>query len=99
MDKMNIEKKKLKIEIFNDQYSLISDEQEAVVSKACHIVDTLMREIADKSGLHDEKKIAVLTALQMASKLVNLENSLQCYRKKCKELVDIVNKKGLGSSF
>ncbi|MFC1842960.1 cell division protein ZapA [Candidatus Dependentiae bacterium] len=96
---MNIEKKKLKIEIFNDEYSLISDEKEVVILKASQMVDTLMKEIADKSGLHDTKKVAVLAALQVASKLVNLNNSLQNYEDRHRELADIIDKKGLSSSF
>jgi len=96
-NKMNIEKRKLKIEIFNDQYSLISDEKEADVLKASLIVDKLMREIADRSSLQDEKKIAVLAALKIASKLVDLENSLQYYEQKHLEFADMIEKKVLGS--
>jgi cell division protein ZapA (FtsZ GTPase activity inhibitor) len=96
-NKMNIEKRKLKIEIFNDQYSLVSDEKEADVLKASLIVDKLMREIADRSSLQDEKKIAVLAALKIASKLVDLENSLQYYEQKHLEFADMIEKKVLGS--
>jgi len=99
MNKMNIEKKKLRIEIFNDQYSLVSDEREQDVLKASQVVDKLMREIADKSGLHDDKKIAVLAALQIANKIVNLENSLLYYEDKQRELTNIIEKKGLSSSL
>lgn len=98
-NKMNIEKRKLKIEIFNDQYSLISDEKEADILRASSIVDKLMKEIADKSNLHDEKKIAVLAALRIASKLVDLENSLQYYEQKHLEFADIIEKEGLSSSI
>lgn len=97
MSKMNIEKNKLKVEIFNEQYSLISDEKEADILKASLMVDALMREIADKSNLNDEKKIAVLAALRMASKLVNLENSLHYCNQKHLEFADIIEKKGLSS--
>ena len=89
---MNIEPKKLKIEIFNDQYSLVSDENEQDIIKASQLVDLLMKEIADKSDLHDGKKIAVLAALRMASRIVNLENSLLRYENKQRELADIIDK-------
>ena len=88
-----------KIEIFNDHYSLISDEKEADILKASFMVDKLMKEIADKSSLRDEKKIAVLAALKIASKLVDLENSLQYYEQKHLEFTDIIEKKGLSSSI
>jgi len=96
---MNIEKKKIKIEIFNEQYSLISDEDEDILLRASQIIDVLMREIAGRSSLKDEKKIAVLAALRIASKLVNAENSLQCYESRQKKLAEIIDKKGLSSSF
>jgi len=79
---MDIEKKKLKIEIFNEQYSFVSDESEQDIVKASQLVDALMREIADKSGLHDGKKIAVLAALRIANRIVNLENLLLSYEDK-----------------
>jgi len=96
---MVIEKNKLKIDIFDDQYSVISDESQEAILKASQLVDTLMREIADKSGLRDGKKIAVLSALRIASKLVDLESSLQRYEDKQRELSNIIEKKGLSSSF
>ena len=96
---MVIEKNKLKIDIFDDQYCLVSDEKEEDIVKASHLVDTLMREIANKSSLHDGKKIAVLSALRIASKLINFQNSLQNCENKQKELVNIIEKKGLSSSF
>jgi len=96
---MNIDKKKIKIEIFDDQYSLISDEKEENLLFAAKLIDTHMREIAEKSSLKDEKKIAVLAALRVASKLVNVEYSLQDYERKQKELTNIIDKKGLSSSF
>jgi len=89
---MNIEKKKLKIEIFNEQYFVISDENERDLVKASQLVDTLMREIADKSGLHDGKRIAVLAALRIANRIVNLESSLLHYEGKHQELIDIIAK-------
>jgi len=96
---MSIEKKKIKIEIFNDQYSLISDEKEDELLQASQFVDSLMKEISDKSSLKDEKKIAVLAALRIASRLINLENSLQYYEGRQKELAEMIDKKGLSSSF
>lgn len=92
MNEINIEKKKLKIDIFNDQYSLISDEKEGDVLKAAFMVDKLMREIAEKSNLRDDKKVAVLAALRIASKLIGLENSLQYCEQRHLELAKIIEK-------
>lgn len=62
---MNIEKKKYKIDIFGEEYVLISDEAESLVMSAAFFVDKVMKEI-QKSGIRDTKKIAVLAALRCA---------------------------------
>lgn len=96
---MDIDKKKIKIEIFNEQYCLISDEKKDDLLYASEIVNTFMKEIADKSSLKDEKKIAVLAALRIANKLVSLKHSLQYCESRQKELAEIIDEKGLSSSF
>jgi len=96
---MIMDKRKLKIDIFNDQYVLISDENEEDVRKASQMVDMLMKEIAKKSQLVDAKKVAVLAALRIASKLIDLESSLECCEIKHIELLDLIEKKGLSSSL
>ena len=60
--------KKYQISIFNESYTIVSDEAEHTISRAVSMVDSLMNE-AKKSGSVDSKKIAVLTALQLAVKL------------------------------
>lgn len=59
-----------KVSIFNDTYSLISDEPEERVYAAVAMVDTLMKELADKAGSVDSKRIAVLACLKTASQLL-----------------------------
>jgi len=94
---MNTENKKLKIKIFNDQYSLVSDENEQDVVKAASLVNDLMKEISEKSGIGDAKKIAVLAALKVANTLVHLEKNIACYQEKQEKLVELINKEGLSS--
>jgi len=67
------EKKSYKVQIFEEQYSLLSDESEAFVLKAAEIVDTVMKEISHQAMITDPKKIAVLSALRIADKLLNFE--------------------------
>lgn len=62
---MSNEKKKYKIDIFEQEYSLVSDEAEFLIKNAAIFVDHTMKEI-QKSGVRDSKKIAVLTALRFA---------------------------------
>lgn len=67
------EKKSYKVQIFEEQYVLSSDESEALVLKAAQIVDTAMKEISHHFAITDTKKIAVLSALRIASKMLHYE--------------------------
>jgi len=70
-------KKSYKVTIFGDQYTLVSDESETHIVQAAAAVDALMKEIADKSKVSDSKKYAIFAALQLASKLINLESEVR----------------------
>jgi cell division protein ZapA (FtsZ GTPase activity inhibitor) len=67
------EKKSYKVQIFEEHYVLSSDESEALVVKAAEIVDLAMKEISHHFAITDVKKIAVLSALRIASKLLHGE--------------------------
>lgn len=77
--KINNEKeaKSYKVSILGDQYSLMSDEPEEHVIQSALMVDSLLREIAGKSGSVDIKKNAVLAALQLASRLLYTQIRLE----------------------
>lgn len=66
--------RKYNVSILDDTYSLISDEPENHVRHAVELVDTCMRQLASKSSDIDIKKIAVLVAIQLASKMINSQN-------------------------
>lgn len=77
-----------KLLIFGDHYSIVSDESQADIAKAAAYVDALMKEISAKAAHVDEKRIAVLVALQLASKMLALESNKE-YTDGChKKLVD-----------
>lgn len=67
------EKKSYKVQIFEEHYVLSSDESEALVVKAAEMVDLAMKEISYQSAITDVKKIAVLSALRIADKLLHCE--------------------------
>jgi len=66
-------KRKYSVEIFNQTYTLVSDESEEHVARVGSYVDGIMRDIARQSAIQDTQKVAVLALLQMASKLIRLE--------------------------
>lgn len=87
MSKLN----RYKVSIFGESYLLVSDESEEHITAASHLVDKLMREIAEKTQITDSKRIAVLVALQLASKnLVDNKLVLQ-YQQSNDKLLDIVD--------
>ena len=59
--------RRIKVTIAGELYSLLSDEPEDQVQSAADEVDTLMGDIARRSGIIDTRKIAVLAALQCVS--------------------------------
>lgn len=65
--------KHCKVHIFGDEYSLITNESEEHVKAAAAMVDALIKEIASKASVHQDKKVVVLAALQIASKMILLE--------------------------
>jgi cell division protein ZapA (FtsZ GTPase activity inhibitor) len=67
------EKKSYKVHIFEEQYVLSSNEPEAIVLKAAEVVDLAMKEISHHFAITDTKKIAVLSALRIASMLLQYE--------------------------
>lgn len=77
-----------KLTIFGDQYSVVSDESQSQVNQAADMVDKLMQEISAKLSQVDEKRIAVLVALQMASKVLALEHQMETTTEFHKELAE-----------
>ena len=69
------EKKIYKVQIFEEQYVLMSDESESFILKIAEIVDSTMKDISHQSMITDSKKIAVLSALRIAEKLLSFERN------------------------
>lgn len=59
--------KRFDIQLYGETYTIISDESEQKVLEIAKNVDELMRAIAQRTGSSDVKKIAVLTALKLAT--------------------------------
>jgi len=74
---MNNTIKQYTIEIFGDQYTLRSDESETHIMKSAELVDTYMKEIADKAATKNNERIAVLVAVRLASMLLYKEAELE----------------------
>ena len=69
------EKKIHKVQIFEEYYTLMSDDTESFVLKVAELVDMTMKEISRQTMITDSKKIAVLSALRIADQLLNCERN------------------------
>ena len=87
------EAKRFDIQLYGESYSIISDESEEKVDEIAKHVDELMRSIAQRTGLSDVKKIAVLTALKLATSLDKLEQASVDYEQACIKLTELVDQK------
>jgi len=82
---------KHKVTIFGEGYHLVSDETDEHIAQAGFLVDSLMREIAEKSHGTDVKKIAVLTALKYASATIHLKQQIDLYTQEQSKLADLID--------
>lgn len=73
------------VRILNDQYTLCSDESEEHITQSSDLVNLFIRDIIDRNKQMEHKKVAVLAALRMASRLLQMEAEL--YEAKKKETV------------
>jgi cell division protein ZapA (FtsZ GTPase activity inhibitor) len=80
-----------KVTISDATYSLMTNESEEHVVKAASYVDALLKEVQDRSAL-DEKKVAILVALRLASKVLSLEETLVQQRCKSEQLIQVVDR-------
>lgn len=84
--------KKYRAHIFGDTYAIISDEKEVLILEAVKIVDGIMREIADASQAVDPKKIAVLTALKIATRALNVEAVMEQEKRLSSRIMNVLDR-------
>lgn len=73
---MKHEIKSYKLTIFNQQYTVVSDEPEEDLLNYAAYVDQVMQDIATRSRLQDVQKIAVLAALKIVHTMFDLEHKV-----------------------
>ncbi len=95
---MKKEKKRYKIEIFGEEYTIVSDEQEDRIVKSAEMVDLLMKQIVENSQSTDIKKVAVLVALRMANDALILQQEIELIRESQEKLLKQVDQELLSIS-
>lgn len=67
------EKKRIKVDIYNQTYTIMGDEEEHHVRLVASLVDQKMREIKEMNRHLDAAKLAVLTAVNTVNEHVKLK--------------------------
>lgn len=75
-------KQPVRVQIFNQSYSLLVDGDPREVQEIAHQVDELVATIASRTSSSDSTKVAVLACLHLADKLRTAERQLQLFEDK-----------------
>jgi cell division protein ZapA len=74
---MSVERKTVKVTIFNQTYSLAATDEAGEVEALAHSIDELMTSIALRAGNVDGNRVAVLACLHLADRLRSMERELE----------------------
>ncbi len=84
--------KRYDVTICGQSYSLVSERPLDFISQAAALIDTSLKELKSKAPLVDEKRAAVLVALQMASKFLESEERQRLEQAHASELIALIQK-------
>lgn len=85
-------KQPVRVHIFNQSYTLITDADPAEVEAVAHQIDELMTGIANHSGSGDATRVAVLACLNLADKLRASETRLHMLEDKSARIAELLAK-------
>jgi cell division protein ZapA len=77
-----VSKQPVKVQIFNQSYSLLVDGDPREAQEVAEQVDELVASIASRTSSGDSTRVAVLACLHLADKLRAAERQLQLYEDK-----------------
>ncbi len=77
--------KPVRVTIFNESYSLLASEEPGAVEEIARTVDHLMHSIAERAGLADPARVAVLACLHLADQLRMIEREQERLRERMDE--------------
>jgi cell division protein ZapA len=72
----------VRVQIFNQSYSLLVDSDPREVQEIAHQVDELMASIANRTASSDSTRVAVLACMHLADQLRAREKQLQVFEDK-----------------
>ena len=80
----------VRVQIFNQSYTLLADGDAREVQEIAGQVDALMASIADRTGSNDAARLAVLACLHLADKLKTAEKRLQLFEDKSDRIASML---------
>ena len=83
--------KKCKVSIFNETYSLVSDEPEEHIHTSAQLVDKLLREAVRANPSVDTHHALVLITLRLASNYLKLDFEAEYSKNNQKKVLDLIN--------
>ena len=83
-------KQPVRIQIFNQSYSVLADGDPHEVEELAQQVDDLMQSIAHRTSSVDATRVAVLACLHMADKLRAAEQQLQRFEDKSERIATLL---------
>ncbi|MGC2309993.1 MAG: cell division protein ZapA [Candidatus Babeliaceae bacterium] len=83
--------KKYNVTFFGQNYPLVTDEEETYFLSCVEQVNSLMHGIAQKGNQGDIKKVAILTALQIALQLKKNERSSENSQTRVQKLIQTID--------
>ena len=80
----------VRVQIFNQSYSLLVDEDSEDVQELAHQIDELMFSISSRTSSGDSTRVAVLACLHLADKLRAAEKQLQSFEDKSERIASLL---------
>jgi|SRR6185437_2939857 cell division protein ZapA len=80
----------VRVQIFNQSYSLLADGEARDVEEIAAQVDELMTSIASRAASADSTRVAVLACLHLADKLRSVERQLRSYADKSQRIANLL---------
>ncbi len=84
-------KSPIRVHIFNQTYTLLTDGDEREVQAIAHEIDELMTSIANRASSGDSTRVAVLACLHLADKLKSAEKKLRSYEAKSGQIAELLD--------
>jgi cell division protein ZapA len=80
----------VRVQIFNQSYSLLVDGDPQDVHEIAHQIDELMFTISSRGSSGDSTRVAVLACLHLADKLRTAEKQLQSFEDKSERIASLL---------